>query len=65
MDNVKLTEGLIFTGKHFEGTIQIESIDEAANILNVKLTKEVSFWREEFNLEHTKVGFENGEYKLL
>ena len=65
MEQFNITEGLIFTAKHFDGIIEVEEIDEHNNILNVKLSKNGSFWREEFNLEHTKTGFENGEYKTL
>ncbi len=65
--------GTIFTGKHFKGRVEVLGIDEANNILRVSLTKpnisngkttSFSNWNEDWNLKHTKVGFEQGEYFL-
>ena len=52
--------GKVFTGKWFTGKIEVTAIE--GNDLLVDLTKDNSTWKETLNLEHTKHGFERGDY---
>ena len=63
--------GMIFTGTYFTGRIEVLGIDEANNKLRVALTKPLregekdsgfSNWNEDWDLQHTKWGFDRGEY---
>lgn len=58
-------EGLIFRGKHFMGIVTVRKIKDKENTLVAEIDPEekgVSPWQEDWNLEHTVFGFENGEY---
>ena len=60
-----ITVGMNFTGKYFKGNVHVESIDEANNKINVELSKEGSgIWYETWDLQHTKWGFDRGDYFL-
>ncbi|NOU19409.1 MAG: hypothetical protein HOO91_17775 [Bacteroidales bacterium] len=65
---MKLTIGMTFTGNEqcFTGRVEVLEIDELNNRLRVGLTvKHETFfsnWNEDWNLEHTIFGFENGSY---
>ncbi len=71
MDKIKV--GLKIRSKHLKGVAIVEKIDEASNILYVKVQMftdirfmnesdlTCEFWNE-WNLQHTIWGFENKEY---
>ena len=63
--------GMIFTGTYFTGRVEVLGIDEANNKLRVALTKPLregekdsgfSNWNEDWDFQHTKLGFDKGEY---
>lgn len=62
--------GMCFTGDEncFTGRVIIKKIDGPNNILHVRCTKKTGdkycSWDEEWNLQHTMWGFENGSYFL-
>lgn len=57
--------GLKFTSVHFSDDAEIVAVRESANEVDVKLTTSEGHARVEkgWNLQHTKWGFERGEYK--
>lgn len=63
---MRIERGLVFTGKYFTGRIEVLFVDEYNDILRVGLQKQngthLSNWNEEWNLEHTKIGFVHGDY---
>lgn len=60
---MKIEKGLKFKSKWFEGTVEVLEVLKETNILKVKISKsETSWWFEDWNLEHTYVGFERGDY---
>ena len=63
---MELKKGLKFTGKWFDGIVEIDHINEEDNDLEVNITTNSGYTRfEQWNLQHTKWGFENGDYELL
>lgn len=56
--------GLKFTSVHFSMDAEIVAIREGTNEIDVKLTSSEGFAHVEkgWNLQHTKWGFEQGEY---
>lgn len=56
--------GLKFTSVHFSASAEIVAIREVANEVDVKLTSSEGHARieKDWNLQHTKWGFERGEY---
>lgn len=60
----KINVGLKFKSVHFSDDAEIVAIREQANEVDVKLTSSQGFARIEkgWNLQHTKWGFERGEY---
>lgn len=60
-----LTIGMKLTGTHFTGIIEVKSISETDNELKVALTKDNSRWLESWNLAHTLIGIDQGEYRIL
>ena len=62
---MKLEKGLKFKGKWFKGQCEIDHINEEDNDLEVLITSEYGQTRmEHWNLEHTLIGFTNGDYSL-
>jgi len=63
---MKIEKGLVFTGKHFTGRVEVLSVDEKENTIKVDLKTQagtaVVNWSEDWNLEHTQWGFEGGVY---
>lgn len=57
---MKIEVGSVFTGKWFTGKVEV--FDIQGNDLHVHLEKGNSKWCEVWNLEHTKAGFERGDY---
>lgn len=57
--------GLKFKSVHFSADAEVVAIRESANEVDVKLTSSEGFAHIEkgWNLQHTKWGFERGEYK--
>lgn len=57
---------MTFSDKHFTGRAEVTKILFDENILKVRLTIPVnerySEWDEDWNLDHTMIGFEDGEY---
>ena len=60
----KITVGLKFTSKNFDMTAEVHAVRPEQNQLDVLLTpKNGSSWIDDnWNLQHTIWGFENGEY---
>lgn len=60
----KIHVGLKFKSVHFSADAEIVAIREEANQVDVKLTSSEGHARVEkdWNLQHTKWGFERGEY---
>ncbi len=61
--NGEIKKGFLFTGKWFTGLVEVLSTNK--NDLEVKLRSQInsgSYWYETWNLEHTKVGFQQGDY---
>lgn len=54
--------GKKFTSKWFKGECEMISCDISKNELGVRITRETGSHTEEWNLEHTKIGFKNGDY---
>lgn len=52
-----LKKGFVFTGKWFDGKVEVVSVN--GNDLVVRLNDS---WQETWNLKHTIVGFDNGDY---
>lgn len=65
---MEIKKGLTFTGndKCFQGKVTVLEVDQPNNRLHVELTLSGenfnSTWTEDWNLQHTIWGFENGEY---
>jgi hypothetical protein len=59
--------GLKFTSVHFSADAEIKAIREKENQCDVMLTSSEGQARieKDWNLQHVKWGFENGEYKPL
>ena len=63
---MELKEGFLFTGKWFKGKVLVKQIIN--NDLKVRLqsnlydTEEDYWWFETWNLEHTILGFQRGDY---
>jgi len=64
--SIRVTEGLIFTGKNFTGRVEILAFDFPNKILKVECTtktnEQFNTWPEDWDLQHTIWGFESGEY---
>lgn len=60
----KIHVGLKFTSVHFSASAEVVAVREAENEVDVKLTSSEGFAHVEkgWNLQHTKWGFERGEY---
>ena len=60
----ELKKGLVFTGKYFTGRVEVLDLDDSKEEgLHVHLTNENGYtWEENWNQEHTIVGFERGDY---
>lgn len=58
----ELKVGLRFYSRHFEGAIEIVDISESENTLHVEITSNFGVWREFWNLQHTKTGFDRLDY---
>ncbi len=61
--NGEIKKGFLFTGKWFKGLVKVLEVD--GNDLYVNLRSGIhsgSYWHETWNLEHTKVGFQQGDY---
>jgi hypothetical protein len=54
--------GKKFTSKWFQGECEMISCDIDKNELWVRITRDTNSHTEAWNLEHTKVGFERGDY---
>lgn len=59
---MEITIGKKFTSKWFKGICEMISCDISKNELGVRITRETGSHTEEWNLEHTKNGFKNGDY---
>lgn len=59
--------GVKFTSIHFSADAEIVAVREAANEVDVQLTTSEGHARIEkgWNLQHTKWGFERGDYKVV
>lgn len=63
-----IEKDLIFTGKWFTGKVLVQEVLEDSNELKVRLQSEVDstdddyWWFETWNLQHTKWGFNQGDY---
>lgn len=63
MPEIKITEGLRFRSTNFQMDAQILSVHPDKNVAKVMLTaKDGHDWTEDWNLEHTRWGFERCEY---
>jgi hypothetical protein len=60
---MELTVGLQYSSKWFNGLCTILSIDKDNNELKVHIDRETGNHEENWNLQHTIWGFENGDYK--
>lgn len=60
----KIHVGLKFKSVHFSADAEVVAIREAANEIDVKLTSSEGFAHIDkgWNLQHTKWGFDRGEY---
>lgn len=62
--NMNLEVGSVFTGRWFTGRVEVTKIEE--NALHVSLQQKhetyISNWNEVWNLDHTKIGFNRGDY---
>ena len=60
----KIYVGLKFKSVHFSADAEVVAVHEAANEVDVKLTSSEGHAHIEkgWNLQHTKWGFERGEY---
>jgi len=62
-DLIKFKIGAFFYGKWYDGLTEIISIDKEKNLLRVKIHKQNGqYYTDDWNLQHTIWGFENGEY---
>lgn len=65
---MKLQKGTEFTGRWFTGKILVQEVLEDSNELKVRLqakrsaTEDDYWWFETWNLQHTRWGFNNGDY---
>ena len=65
---MRIAQGVIFSGKYFTGKVEVLEVKEDSNEVEVQLwhkqypTGDDSWWFETWNLQHTKWGFERGEY---
>lgn len=58
-----LEVGEKFKSKWFEGIIEVMEIDKENNTLLVSISRQTGFSHEEdWNLEHTMIGFIRGDY---
>jgi len=66
-DQNTIRVGLKFTSVHFSADAEVVAIQEEVNEVDVKLTSTEGHARVEkgWNLQHTKWGFERGEYKAI
>lgn len=63
---MQLKVGMWFTSKWFPGENEILEINEEENTLDVEINRASGHsHNEEWNLEHTKWGFERNEYILI
>lgn len=64
-ETIRICIGLKFKSVHFSADAEVVDIREAANEIDVRLTSSEGFAHIEkgWNLQHTKWGFERGEYK--
>lgn len=59
----ELKKGMKFTSKHFKGHVEILEILESQNVLKVKSVRRFDRYHDEdWNLEHTIIGFDRGDY---
>lgn len=65
----KIKKGAVFTGKWFTGRVEVLEVKPKENKLEVKLfsnydadTEKDYYWFEDWNLGHTLIGFNNGDY---
>lgn len=64
IQRIEIKPGLQFISTEFKGLITALNVD--GNKLEVRIQPPAgTSWREEWNLQHTRWGFENGSYKLL
>lgn len=63
----KIYVGLKFTSVHFSADAEVVAVREQANEVDVKLTTSEghAHIHKGWNLQHTKWGFERGEYKPI
>ena len=61
---MNLVVGSKFRSKWFKGTVEVIAIKEGENILEVKIYRDDSDYHhfEDWNLQHTRWGFEQGDY---
>lgn len=58
-----LTTGAVFMSKHFKGHVEVLEMKESDNVLQVKVIRSHEHYhQEDWNLEHTLVGFQRGDY---
>lgn len=63
---MELEIGMKFTSKWFEGITEILTINQVENTLDVEIQHANNHnHSEEWNLQHTIWGFEQGDYRLL
>jgi len=55
-----------FKSKHFKGTVRVDRFLKEKNILKVTVfASPTNHWEENWNLEHTVIGFTRGDYSYL
>ena len=62
-----LQKGDVFSGKYFQGRIEVESVSEETNELfvDLRLNEKNMNWTETWNLQHTLWGLECGDYFFI
>lgn len=62
---MEFKNGMKFTSKHFKGHIEVLAVLETENVLKVRSVRRFDRYHEEdWNLEHTIVGFQRGDYSF-
>jgi len=59
---MEIVNKLIFKSIHFEGYVKVINVNHEDNDLEVTIKRFTGQHDEHWNLEHTKIGFENGDY---